>query len=263
MKKKSIIVHDTSRYWYYNDEEDKVWWFFNNFKIDSFFSEFYEKYYLLTKKYQILNTIKDYRSNDFFLDRKINNLSCFYNLNNSGLIFPTSLFTQVNYTIEKKNIIDVNKLLTLEDVKNSSKYLQYYFDEPIRIVEFGKKDNDMCINNIHIFIRNDVFFSSLFNTRTYSSEDVNVELNGINNSELAYLNTPRFNSFFRDFKKLCISYGAEFSYEIEIYETEDLVSPEGIFLDKEIIYYEDIVEMLDEQYQIVDLTIDTDFSKKK
>lgn len=83
---------------------------------------------------------------------------------------------------------------------------------------------------------------------------------GVNNSELAYLNTPRFNSFFRDFKKLCLSYGGEFSYEIEIYETEDLVSPDGILINNEIIYYEDIVDMLDEKYRIVDLSIDTNFS---
>ena len=245
-------VSNTSDYWYYNDEKDKVWWFFKNFQNIDVVSEFYEKYHLLTIKYKILSC---------FNLSYVSNLSDFYKVSERKLVFPSLLFIKKGNKIKKEVIIDVNELYGLDhyEIANSS----YHYNEPINIVEFGKKENNKYLNDIYIYIKSDVFFQSLFNRKTYRSVNDLIKINGIDNSELVYLNTPRFNSFFRDFKNLCFSYGAEFSYEIDIYETEDLVSPEGIFIDGEVIYYEDIVDMLDEEYRIVDLSINTDFSSKK
>lgn len=269
-KTRALKIENPSDYWYYHEEGDKVWWFFEDFERNNNSFEFYKKYYLLTKKYRILNPLIGYSINNldtfkgmseyinefvekdekfwlgyFYFSKKINEYS----------IYPSTLFVKTSSEISKKNIIDVNKLNDFDKLKDKN----FNHDEVVYIAERGNKIDSQSINDIHIYIKNDVFFSFLYNRKTCQSYNELIKKNGVDNSCLAYLNTPRFNSFFRDFKKLCLSYGAKFSCEISVYETQDLVSPDGIFINGEIIYYEEIVDLLDEKYRIVDLSIDTDF----
>lgn len=234
---------------YWDHDKYKCWWNFNwsnqrsKEHLLKFFKDFVFEYIKLTKKYKILIPIYNIKLNNF------TNLNQLYNDDQSGNFFYKCLLFTYNEDmhIELKEVNDVNK------------YDANSIREPLYIWNRMFSDSEN-LPYIYINISSDVFFPNLNNHKTWNSENESIKKNGIDNSELAYLNTPRFNSFFRDFKKLCISYGAEFSYEINVYDTEDLVSPDGIFLDEEIIYYEDIVDILDEKYRIVDLSINTDFS---
>jgi len=66
---------------------------------------------------------------------------------------------------------------------------------------------------------------------------------------LAYLNTPRLNNYLRELKKLC----AEF--KMNVFEFEDLglndFSENGVLLDNELVYYEDIADILLAKHQIL------------
>ncbi len=62
-------------------------------------------------------------------------------------------------------------------------------------------------------------------------------LNGIDNSILAFNNTPRLNSFIRDLKKLWIK---KYHGKVEVtHSWKDITTEEGILLDGKIIYQED------------------------
>lgn len=78
----------------------------------------------------------------------------------------------------------------------------------------------------------------------------------VDNSELALLNTPRFNSFIRDFKDIAIKAGVSWYFESEHEE----VTEQGILLDGELIYYEDIEDLLEDKYKIENLYVDLDTS---
>ncbi|KPH14715.1 hypothetical protein [Chryseobacterium sp. ERMR1:04] len=92
----------------------------------------------------------------------------------------------------------------------------------------------------HFFITfcSDAFFDEL------SNDNSNVI---IDNSETAYLNTPRFNSFLRDFIILCFEYGAT-DLEFDDLEYEN-ISEQGILFGNEIVYYEDIYDLLPEEHK--------------
>lgn len=148
MINKVVEVKDTSRYWYYHDEQDKVWWFFKGFKKTNSIDEFYKKYDKLTKKFQILNPVNDLFDNEKEVN-KISNLSFFYKRENKKLVFPTCLFTKEQGFIKDKMIVDVNELYELSDIVKHSE--DYSYDEPLIIVEFGRKHNDSNINDIYIY----------------------------------------------------------------------------------------------------------------
>jgi len=83
-----------------------------------------------------------------------------------------------------------------------------------------------------------LFFEKLRNKKT--------NLN-IDNLETANLNTPRFNSFLRDFIILCFEYGAT-DFEFDDLEYEN-ISEQGILFGNEIVYYEDIYDSLPEEHK--------------
>ena len=157
---------------------------------------------------------------------------------NSYELFNSSiLFIKRNGDILKERIVNVDFLYNYDEViKDPQKMFAY----PIKI-NFSK-------DYIYLSITNDVFFLELDNKKC-KDFDYPVE-----NSELAYLNTPRLNSFLRDLKNLCFKYGAT---DFEFYNLHDdnskepkYFSQKGILFNNEVLYYEDVYDLLDKKYRI-------------
>ncbi|MCO7224372.1 hypothetical protein [Pleionea sp. CnH1-48] len=228
-----------------------------NSEISLDFESFFRKFHSLTKKYQILTPVVD-----FYLE-KLNIKDAFEHLNNGYLAtgefnlldlykgpfikdraFPSTLFVKNKGKIEKKNIVDAPRLIEVEDIGNES---YSYFEEPLCLLH--TKD---CMA---LYIKSDVFLQEFWNKKLKYSSNSELHTHYVDNSDLAYLNTPRFNSFLRDFKKLMRSYGGTFSTDL----LTEYTSESGILLGNEVVYYEDIVELIDKSHQVVELSIDTDF----
>jgi hypothetical protein len=233
-----VKVSDSSQYWSDFEGELCVYYHFiwnKPTSMDSFLVnelQFIKEYIYIAEKYKIavpLNRLHnwDVRTNPFFyLYQKYDN---YY--------YPTYLF--LSTTDDKpSNIISVDPLLTLEEYK--SKPLSHG-SIPIRI-ELLKRDNEI---KLLCYVDNDVFNLSLENKKCRGLEYP------VDNYKIAYLNTPRLNSFLRDIKKLCFQYGA-IEFEFENLGLRDF-SESGVLFDNEIIYYEDIYDMLPPKNQIVKL----------
>lgn len=249
--KNIIKTPNTSNFW--SDLENELVWFFvkwddksNQEELIRNQSEFIYKYSLLTIKYGILIPNFDEFSN---LYGKILQL-----VEKSDIIFPTDwiplninklyikgdellcssiLFTQKDLLIKPERIVNVDLLYNYDNVLNSDSYAY-----PINFCFFK--------NYIYLTICNDIFFLDIINPKTISNEITNGFY--VDNSELAYLNTPRFNSFLRDFKILCFEFSAtEYISEVhDYYNHKESISENGILFNNEIIYYEDIYDLLPE-----------------
>ncbi len=99
------------------------------------------------------------------------------------------------------------------------------------------------------YIDNDIFNLWIDNKKTKRDPNIGGKGFWVDNSELAYLNTPRLNSFLRDLKKLCFDYGAN-KFEFENLGLNDF-SEDGVLFDGEVIYYEDTVGLLMPHQKIV------------
>ncbi|UKB82404.1 hypothetical protein LF887_15475 [Chryseobacterium sp. MEBOG06] len=151
-----------------------------------------------------------------------------YNYNNN-LLYHSLLFVQKeNYEeIFAEKIGNADLLLTYNDILNTNDNI---YAEPVTIVFFK--------NYFYITFNADAFFDTLNNKKT----------NGVlDNSETAYLNTPRLNSFLRDFIILCFEYEAT-DFEFEKLEYDN-ISEQGILFDNKIVYYEDIYDLLPEEHK--------------
>jgi hypothetical protein len=143
-------------------------------------------------------------------------------------IFSSMLYIQIGNSIALKNIANSDYLYTLEDI---IKKKQDFF-APVVKMDY--------VNSFYISYRSDAFLYVLNNNKTDYCD--------IDNSDTAYLNTPRYNSFLRDFLNLCTEYGGK----ILFFCTESLkgvYSEQGILCDKEIVYYEDIYDLIPEEHR--------------
>jgi hypothetical protein len=232
---KSIIkVPNSSDYWTDFEGDLSVYYHFKWTEIsmgDFLINEksIVKEFISLATKYRIAIPMQNLES-----DSLVNSLYDLYTFNNK-LLYPTELFTNLSESAPSK-IISVDPLLKLEDYERK---VLSHGSVPFRI-ELIKKTS---VIKILCYIDNDVFNLVLNNKKCNSFEFP------IDNSELAYLNTPRLNSFLRDLKKLCFNFGAT-DFEFENLGLIDF-SEDGVLFNKEIIYYEDICEMLSASHKIV------------
>lgn len=210
--------------------------------------EFIKKYASLTYKYGLVMPV-NYNEEDLMNEYKeyelrnesngITGSNLMYFLYNSGLgldkVYPSNLFININDK-SPKTIIKIDPLTELKDIKDA--YIGYG-SIPFR-VELLKKETEI---KILCYLDNDIFNLGLENIKCREFEYP------IDNSDLAYLNTPRLNSFLRDLKKLCFEYGAS-DFEFEDLGLYDFCE-DGVKFGEEVVYYEDIVEMLKPHQRIV------------
>jgi hypothetical protein len=209
--------------------------------------EFIKKYVLLTHKYGFAIPI-NYNEENLFdeyekykLKNEVNGISgsnlmfYLYKFGND-LVYPSNFFIDLNNE-EYKTIIQINPITELTNIETAhSKYGSIPFT-----VEMFKKAEEI---KLVCYLDNDIFNLWIDNKKTKDEFERPVD-----NSELAYLNTPRLNSFLRDLKKLCFEYGA-IDFEFENLGLQDF-SENGVLFNGEVIYYEDIVEILEPHQKIV------------
>lgn len=242
MKKRDIKVENSSRYWVDFEGERSTYFIFKwNQKnsidyLQSNGEKFLEKYIEISKKYGIatpINTLEYSKLNSelFFSLYKIED----------SYYYPTSIFLDVNTEFPQK-MISIDPILTLDEykLKESS-----HGSVPFKVELFNRENEITLI----CYLDNDVFNSWIDNKKTKLDPDIGGKGFWIDNSDLAYLNTPRLNSYLRDLKRLCLKFKMD-DFKFENLGLEDF-SQEGILFENEIIYYEDIFELLLPKYQIV------------
>lgn len=254
---KIIKVSDTSNFWKAYDNE--FWWFelhWNDENAKEQLSrnqaEFIYKYALITLKYGILMpNFKDFDNLHERIAKMLSSCETVFpkewiplNINRLYIeggerLCSSILYIQKDYKIIADRIVNIELLRNYQEVFKRSAFYGY----PV----------DFCfsINYIYLTVTNDVFFSKLWNSKTHIDERTNGYY--VDNSELVYLNATRLNSFLRDFKILCFEYGAT-SYVSEIYDGyyKNFFCEDGVLIDKEIILYEDIYDMLPENLKYKD-----------
>lgn len=237
MKKASTIkVEKSSNYWVDFEGDSSVYYHIKwNSKaaIEYFnktYQEFIQRYIQLTNKFRLAITLN--KESNSALDEIL--LSNFY-LKDNNYIYPSELFLDSNS--EKADLlISIDPKLTLIE---SNKRESSHGSIPLR-VELLVRESEI---KILCYIDNDIFNLSLDNKKCAPFEYP------IDNSDLAYLNTPRLNSFLRDLKKLCFEFGAS-DFEFEDLGLYDFCE-DGVKFGEEVVYYEDIVEMLKPHQRIV------------
>lgn len=158
-------------------------------------------------------------------------------------IFPCLLYLKNVKSIFSDKYIGVGKLTTYrqENLKNND------FSELIKIWTFINIDN--TAPSIVFYLNTNAFFSELENVT------INGELVDIDNSDLAYLNTTRLNSYIRDLTVLFFEFGAnELAFDdlVQVYdENKKSIYFEDIYLKVkgEILFYEDIYDILLDEHK--------------
>ncbi|RRJ86918.1 hypothetical protein EG240_15650 [Paenimyroides tangerinum] len=254
MKRFYIKTENSSKYWTDFESELSAYYHLiwlgetsiNDFIINEV--NFIKKYMLLTYKYGLVTPINGNEQNllSGYQDYKLSNenkgisgsnlMNYLYNNNQKiDLVYPSKIFTDVNDKLPKK-LIGVDPVTEL----NADIFLHdSYWKFPLR-VELWKKENKI---EVVLNLDNDIFNLGLENKKCREFEFP------VDNSDLAYLNTPRLNSFLRDLKKLCFEYGAT-DFEFEDLGLNDFTE-NGVLFDNEIVYYEDIVDILEPYQRIV------------
>ncbi|WBX98251.1 hypothetical protein [Chryseobacterium gambrini] len=217
--------------------EDELNKFINN-ELD-----FFKKYILLTNKYGFalpVNCNENNLVNSLALEKSKNQgygKSSWYFMFHiyqvgDNLIYPSDLFIDLNDK-SFKTIVNIDPIIELKDDKAA--HINYA--PPVNI-ELREKNNKI---ELIFYLDNDVFNSGLENKKCFEFEYP------INNSDLAYLNTPRLNSFLRDLKILCFEFGAS-EFEFENLGLQDF-NENGVFFNEEILFYEDIYDLLPEEHK--------------
>lgn len=238
MKRFNIKVENSSMYWADFEGDLCVYYQFRWVNENTFFENkniFIEKYISLAKKYRIAFPI-----NDFDYDSELDTFYPLYQ-KEDGFYYPTSLFVSPKDNLPR-SIISIDPLITLE---NSTTKFSSHGSIPIRI-ELLKQENE---RKVLCYLDNDIFNSWIDNKKTKRDPEIGGKDCWVDNSELAYLNTPRLNSFLRDLKKLCFEYGAN-DFEFEDLGLNDFCK-DGVMFNGEIVYYEDIVDLLEPHQRIV------------
>lgn len=163
------------------------------------------------------------------------NLSSLYNLNNEN-VFPCRLYH-----------FNQNGKVFLPEVNQSKEMIDGFILSGSNSV-FYRAISLLHLGHLSVSINSDLFFDRIpaYNSIIRFSSDDEIKTKGIDNYDLALLNTPRLNSFLRDLRELTTSYGAKFAFES--FSEEAKVSSSGILLNNELLYYEDVVDLLKDKY---------------
>lgn len=97
---------------------------------------------------------------------------------------------------------------------------------------FMENENEKQKLGIGISSSSDIWFEKI-------EFDDGIQSEIVDNKQLAYLNTPRFNSYLRDIKLVLRKFGTDLIMDIED-NISDTITDDGILLDGRIIYQEDI-----------------------
>ena len=234
MKRLNIKVPYSSTYWTDFEGDLSVYYHFVWDELESHreIINFIKGYIAIALKYKIAVPVNDF--NDLIIQSM--SLYPLYQKENN-YYYPTYLFIDPKDKIARK-IISIDPLISME---NSFEKLNPHGSIPIR-VELLKREGKL---KLLCYLDNDVFNLGLENKKCREFEYP------VDNSELAYLNTPRLNSFLRDLKKLCFEFGAT-DFEFENLGLNDFTE-NGILLNEEVIFYEDIVDILESHHRIVKL----------
>ncbi|OXB06225.1 hypothetical protein [Flavobacterium pectinovorum] len=249
MKRKDIKVNNSSDYWYDYEAELSVYGFLRWEKQESldFFlnakNSFAWDYICLSNKFGIATSTKYFENihhfeSEFLLyksmfdDIRYHNPLLFIHTYDESWVFPSILFIN-NEQQQPEPIVSIDPIIRLEELNSK------YTCTPIKVaLDIGTKGIQL-----YYYLDNDIFNLRLENKKCLEFEYP------IDNSDLAYLNTQRLNSFLRDLKKLCFKYGAN-DFEFENLGLNDF-SENGVLFDGEVIYYEDIVGLLLPHQKIV------------
>lgn len=243
---RAIKVDNSSDYWIDFEGELSIYGFIH-WKGEELTHMFWDKkiqfgweYYYLSKKYGLAcsvypyDNIRDYEQmftsyKNKFEDKREHNPILFMHVYKQMWAIPSYLF--INLNEKPKRIVSANPIIELENLKYR------HPNWPVKIaLDIGFKTT-----TIYYYIDNDLFNLGLENKKCREFKYP------IDNSDLAYLNTPRLNSFIRDLKKLCFKYGAT-DFEFENLGLIDFTE-NGVLLDGEIIYYEDIYDILPDEHR--------------
>lgn len=254
MGKFDIKVENPSEYWSDFEGELSVYGFMRwrgNKSLELFFDKiisFVWDYICLSNNYGIATSVKKFKNiqtfeseyelyKSKFDDIRHHNPLLFIHTYNDAWVFPSILFTNIENKSQK--IVSIDPILKLDDLKGK------YTCPPIKIaLDIGLKGVQL-----HYFLDNDLFNFWIDNNKTKRDPEIGGKGCWVDNSDLAYLNTPRLNSFLRDLKKLCFEYGAT-EFEFENLGLNDFCE-DGVMFNGEVIYYEDIVDLLEPHHRIV------------
>lgn len=257
MKRFDIKVNNSSYYWSGFEGELSVYGFIRwkgAESLELFFNKivcFAWDYIFLSKKFGIAMPVKSFENIHHFVreyqiyknkfdDVKYHNPLLFIHSLNDVWVFPSILFTEIEKQPEK--IVCIEPILKLEEVKG--KYISNSSSMPIKVgLDIGAREVQLFY-----YLDNDLFNLWIDNKKTKRDPNIGGRGLWVDNSELAYLNAPRLNSFLRDLKKLCFEYGAT-EFEFENLGLQDF-SENGVLFDNEIVYYEDIYEILAPQHRL-------------
>jgi hypothetical protein len=273
MKSNGIKIASPSKYWF--DSEGESFQFLmtikwqgleDNKSLSDKLLSFLSEYLKLTEKYQILIPVLDVSQYDIvILQKKLQqDLDLVYPSNNKDewislsflyfyrnlFLYPSLLFVKIDNHIFSKKIYDIKFLTSINNFEENNISAS---GMPIRIRFYKNRINEA---SIVLDFCTDLFFPKLnFGNKKVKkwTENEEIKNNGIDNSELAYLNTTRLNSFLRDLKNMCFEFG---SSSVEFNDPESnypnhtkCFSENGVLFDDEIIYYEDIYDLLPEEYR--------------
>ena len=238
MKRFDVKVNDLARYWSDFEGDLSVYYHFVWDKFDSQtdLRNFIKSYIKIAEKYKIavpINTLDN-------LDLQPVSLYPLYK-KEGYYYYPTYLFVSAKDKIAQK-IISIDPLISME---NSLKKSNSHGSIPIR-VELSMREDKL---KLLCYIDNDVFNLWIDNKKTKQDPEIGGKNLWVDNSELAYLNTPRLNSFLRDLKSLCFKCGAT-EFEFENLGLNDFCE-DGVMFNGKVVYYEDIVELLPPHQRIV------------
>jgi hypothetical protein len=273
-KNEIVRIKNVSQFWWSDDAEYMYWHFlWKNEEARTHVTNdqrtFLKTYISITHKYQILLPAIEFVIKDDILDGYLQSVKLtfgnpkvipFHGLYDLDLVedaigekigytYPSKIFVDNEKgEIRSEILIDVLHLNTVNELKRRGY-------EPVKI-GFTSSSASM---SIYVKVSSDCLFPVLFPWNGKVSQSIRdgyrpeFYTKNIDNSELAYLNTPRLNSFLRELKKLCLFYGGEFTFENLIDEDPNKpswINENGILMNGEIIYYEDIIELLDEKYRV-------------
>jgi hypothetical protein len=258
MKKFDVKVDNSSDYWCDFEGELSVYGFlkWRDQKLLELFMDkivfFAWDYISLSSRFGIATSTKSFESFHHFQaefelykkgfeDIRYHNPLLFIHTYKDSWVFPSILFTMIEEN--PKNIICINPILNIDQLKDQ--YISQSSSMPIKIaLDIGFNGIDL-----YYYLDNDVFNSWIDNKKTKRDPEIGGKDLWVDNSELAYLNTPRLNSFLRDLKKLCFKYGAT-EFQFENLGLNDFCE-DGVMFNGEVVYYEDIVGMLEPHHRII------------
>ncbi len=247
-----ININKPDILWHYNDDMEYGQWYFEcqpDIDYSKFYDYYIDRYFQLTKKYgilvpyknsdnEILRSIQDNENKNIFGITSI----YYYNVDkNRYAIFPSWLFIKENDHINLKFVYDIANLNNLPKSNLQS---------PVKL-QGTSQSTKTKLPYTSIVLNTNVFFKTFFYSKHLYTKNNNLDYSGfigkeIDNSDMVYLNTTRFNSFLRDLKRLNKICGSIFKYECF---PDDYTTENGILVNNEIIFYEDVYDILPEEHK--------------